>query len=107
MISFFKYDNDLFHTKIVSRSTRACIPPFIFQVVSYTCGKDFFSKINLTYKNRQDNDILIRENRVFSKHVITNMFNLEGSPAKSHPNKYTNKIIMYSLLQCVCFLIIC
>ena len=61
----------MFHTKIVSRSTRACIPPFIRQVVSYTCGKDFFSEINLMYKNRQDDDILIWENRVFSLSMLS------------------------------------
>ena len=53
------------------------------------------------YKNRQDNDILIWEDRVFSKHVITNMFNLESSHAKSHPNKYTNKIIINLLYYVV------
>ena len=57
------------------------------------------------YKNRQDNDILIWEDRVFSKHVITNMFNLESSHAKSHPNKYTNKIII-NLLYCVVLLFV-
>ena len=38
-ISFFQHDNDLFHGKIVSRSTRSCILPFIRHVVSGTCGK--------------------------------------------------------------------
>ena len=71
LMIFFQHDKDLFHTKIVSRSTRACIPPFIRQVVSYTCGKDFFSEINLMYKNRQDDDILIWENRVFSLSMLS------------------------------------
>ena len=42
---------------------------------------------------------------MFSKHVITNMFNLESSHAKSHPNKYTNKIII-NLLYCVVLLFV-